>query len=296
MNDARSLTLSLRGAWHGRYGAAPCPICQPERRRGQNALTLSDAPGGRLLAHCKKSGCSFIDLARALGLAPGDFTRPDSAEIARAEAQARAEAEKRAKQALALWREAVPIGGTPAEAYLRNRGLSLDLPDTLRFHPEAWHGPTARRLPAMVALVEGCNLPALHRTWLKPDGTGKAEVEPAKAMLGAVQGGAVRLLEAQGRLVVAEGIETALSLACGLLPGAMSLWAALSTSGFRGLRLPGNPGSLTIATDSDDGGAGRSAGHALAERAYALGWTVSLLPAPEGRDWNDVLTMKGAQA
>ena len=26
----------------------------------------------------------------------------------------------------------------------------------------------------------------------------------------------------------------------------------------------------------------------------ALGWTVSLLPAPDGRDWNDILMLKGA--
>lgn len=294
MTDARSLTLSLAGVWHGRYGAAPCPICQPDRHKGQNALTLSDAPGGRLLAHCKKGRCSFADLARALGLVPGDFTRPDPAEISRAEAMARVEAEKRARHALALWSQAVPISGTPAETYLRGRGLSLDLPATLRFHPAAWHGATARTLPAMVALVEGCDLPAVHRTYLRPDGSGKAAVEPAKAMLGGVQGGAVRLMEAQGRLVVAEGIETALSLASGLLPGAMRLWAALSTSGLRGLRLPTEPGALTIATDGDD--AGRSAGHDLATRAHYLGWKVSQLPAPDGRDWNDILTMKGDAA
>lgn len=294
MYDARSLTLSLGGRWHGRCGAAPCPICQPDRRIGQNALTLADAPGGRLLAHCKKSGCSFADLARAMGLAPGDFPRPDPAELARAAAEARAEAEKRARQALALWREAVPIQGTPAAAYLRNREITCDLPASLRFHPEVWHGPTARRWPALVALVEGCDLLAVHRTWIRPDGAGKADLDPNKAMLGGVQGGAVRLLKAQGRLVVAEGIETALSLACGLLPGTMTLWAALSTSGLRGLRLPPNPAALTIATDGDE--AGRSAGYALAERAHALGWKVSTLAAPEGRDWNDILTMKGDAA
>ena len=296
MNDARSLTLSLGGKWHGRYGAAPCPICQPDRRKGQNALTLSDAPGGRLLAHCKKGACSFADLARALGLSPGDFTRPDPAERTRAEALARAEAGKRAGQALALWSESLPINGSPAETYLRGRGLSLDLPANLRFHPACWHGATARPLPAMIALVEGCAFPAVHRTYLCPDGSGKAPVEPAKAMLGGVQGGAVRLSEVQGRLVVAEGIETALSLARVrvFVSEPMTLWAALSTSGLRGLRLPSKPGALTIATDGDE--AGRSAGHALAERASALGWKVSLLPAPEGRDWNDVLTMKGDAA
>ena len=58
------------------------------------------------------------------------------------------------------------------------------------------------------------------------------------------------------------------------------------------LHLPPKPGELTIATDGD--GAGRAAGYALAERAHALGWKVSTLPAPEGRDWNDFLAMKRA--
>jgi hypothetical protein len=44
-----------------------------------------------------------------------------------------------------------------------------------------------------------------------------------------------------------------------------------------------------IATDSDDSGAGRDAGDTLARTAHALGWNVSLMPAPEGMDWNDAL-------
>ena len=39
---ARNFTENLRGIWHQSYGCAPCPVCQPEGRRGQNALTLSD--------------------------------------------------------------------------------------------------------------------------------------------------------------------------------------------------------------------------------------------------------------
>lgn len=41
-----------------------------------------------------------------------------------------------------------------------------------------------------------------------------------------------------------------------------------------------------MAADGD--AAGREAAHALATRAHAQGWAVSLLPAPEGLDWNDV--------
>ena len=107
---------------------------------------------------------------------------------------------------------------------------------------------------------------------------GKADVEPAKAMLGASAGGAVRLFGGPGPLVVAEGIETALSLSSGLLRATAQVWAALSTSGIRGLRLPAQPARLTIAPDGDT--PGRDAAHAFAERADALGWRVSLLPAP----------------
>lgn len=76
----------------------------------------------------------------------------------------------------------------------------------------------------------------------------------------------------------------------------MAVWAALSTSGMSGLRLPDQAGALIVAVDADP--AGQSAGHKLAERATALGWTVTLLLPPAGAgDWNDILrNRKGAAA
>jgi hypothetical protein len=109
-----------------------------------------------------------------------------------------------------------------------------------------------------------------------------------------VAGGAVRLLGGGNRLAVCEGIETGLSLASGLANGSPTVWATLSTSCMKRLLLPASPGNLLIATDGDE--AGRVAGNVLGERANAMGWKVSLLPAPEGRDWNDVLRMKGRAA
>ncbi len=295
MSDARTLTLALRGKWYRSYGLACCPA-HGDRTP---SLTLADAPDGRLLLSCKV-GCSFLDVLGALrdrGLVDRqDRPQPPSAsEIARRRAEDEAEAVKRERQAVAVWREALPVHGTSAETYLRGRGITCPLPDTLRFHPECWHGAIARRIPAMVARVDGLARLAVHRTYLRADGTGKADVEPPKAMLGAAMGGAVCVREAEGPLVVAEGIETALSLASGLLSRPATVWAALSAAGLAGLRLPdGIAHRLTIAPDGDK--AGREAAHKLAERASALGWTVSLLPAPEGRDWNDVLAMKGAAA
>ncbi|WP_146590129.1 DUF7146 domain-containing protein [Puniceibacterium confluentis] len=290
MNCARTLTSELGGKWYRRYGVAPCPVCQPEGRKGQNALTVADGDDGRLLLHCKKSGCTFRDIAAASGITRGSYTPPDPGELARRRAEEQAEVVKRVAQARHLWDAAAPVTGTLAETYLRGRGITCPLSQTLRFAPACWH-PTARRFPALVALVEGGGGFAVHRTYLRADGTGKAAVEPAKAMLGATAGGAVRLSEGVGRLVVAEGIETALALSCGLLSGPATIWSALSTSGIRALRLPDRPYKLTIAADGDI--PGRDAAHALAERAHALGWVVSLLPAPEGQDWNDILNMKG---
>ena len=102
----------------------------------------------------------------------------------------------------------------------------------------------------------------------------------------------MRLADGPGRLVVAEGVESALSLASGLLDGPATIWAALSTSGLRGLHLPAEPGRLTIAADGDK--PGREAAHALAERAHGLGWTVGFLDPGGGRDFNDILTGKAA--
>ncbi|WRH64419.1 MAG: toprim domain-containing protein [Fuscovulum sp.] len=114
-------------------------------------------------------------------------------------------------------------------------------------------------------------------------------------MWGTNKGGAIRLSEGGGRLVVAEGIETALSLLCGLLDGPFTLWAGGSTSGLRGLSLPPVPGSLIIGRDN--GKPGGDAAFALAERATSLGWAVSILTPPDCYpDFNDMLTGKAVAA
>ena len=292
MTEAQRITAALGGKWYRRYGVARCPA-HGDRRP---SLTLSDGPNGRLLAHCK-TGCSFADVLaalRGLGIVEvGRLPQTDPAELARYQEEQRREAEKKARQALGVWTEAQPIGGTIGETYLRGRGITCPLPETLRFHPECWHGATAKRLPAMVARIDGAEGFAVHRTYLAADGSGKAQVDPAKAMLGAVAGGAVRLSEGHEALAVAEGIETALSLSCGLLCGAVAVWAGLSAAGLSGLHLPARRCKLIIAPDGD--ATGHGVAHDLAERATALGWHVSLFPAPAGQDWNDVLqSMKGA--
>jgi len=186
-----------------------------------------------------------------------------------------------------LWEAAQPIAGTMAEAYLRARAITCALPDTLRFIPDIHHTPSNSWGSAMVANVEATG--GAHRTFF--DKQGKRLKKSAKMMLGPCSGGAVHLSSDPGPLVVCEGIETGLSLLCGLLSGPAAIWAALSTSGVKALELPPDPGKLVIAMDGDD--AGRQAGNLLAQRAWMQDWQVSLLAGPDGQDWNDVLVENG---
>lgn len=280
--NAQTLTQTLGGEWRGHTGLAPCPVCQAERRRDQRGLSIR-AEGSALLAFCHKSGCDFRDVVRAAGLPP-DALRVDPQAAREADTKREAYAMDQLAKARRLWASCKPLQGTKGETYLRGRGIICPLPASLGWAADAFHGPSARWLSAMVGDV---STGGVHRTYFEK--SGERITGQAKMMQGPCAGGAVVLSEGLGPLVVCEGIETGLSLLSGFLAGPATVWAALSTSGMKAVALPKLPGELIIATDSDDAGAGWLAGVVLATRADALGWAVSVLPAPEGRDWNDVL-------
>ncbi|MEO1512865.1 MAG: toprim domain-containing protein, partial [Planctomycetota bacterium] len=271
---------------HGGSGNAPCPVCQPDGRRDQRALAVSDS-AGKLLMHCHRSGCDFRDILAALegrGL-PLTVTSPEPMRAAlQVEAELR---ERRTAQARRLWAETVPAESTLVERYLRARRIKGPIPPSIRFAPDCWHA-SAVRAPAMVAAVmlDGFDEPvAVHRTYLAEPGR-KAGFAPNKAMLGPVRGGAVRLSDGAGPIVVVEGIETGLSLAQYLALDRPRVWAALSASGVAGLRLPPDVDEVVPAPDGDD--AGIDAAHKLGLRASRLGWRVRIMPPPgDGLDWND---------
>lgn len=281
MTDPQKFTRELGGKWMKSYGTAPCPVCQSERRKDQNALTIT-AKRKKLLLNCKKSNCDFRDILDAARVDIKSFETDPVAvlELERAQAEQAARSLNRARSA---WNVGQPITHTLGEAYLRARGIMCDLPDSLRWVPDVYHTPSGRLCAAMVASVQPTG--GVHRTFFTKQG--ERLTQSAKMMLGPCGGGAVRLSLAPGPLLVCEGIETGLSLLSGLLSSPATVWAALSTSGMRGLHLPPAPGKLIVATDGDT--PGREAGSVLANRARAHGWQVGLMPAPDGQDWNDVL-------
>jgi hypothetical protein len=279
--NAETLTRDLGGLWRNGRGQAPCPVCQPERRRDQNALSITTG-SGKLLLHCFKTRCSFTAIAEAAGAPLAEVQIDPAAQREHERKQAEYQAAKLAK-ARSLWERARPIEGTKAAAYLRGRGITIPLPGTLRFVPDLHHSPTTSWGCAMVADVQPTG--GVHRTFFTKQGQ-RVSKSP-KLMLGPCNGGAVRLSAGAGPLYVTEGIETGLSVLQLVADRSPSVWAALSSSGIKGLRLPDRPGELVIASDGDD--AGSEAAQVLAQRAATLGWDVGLMPAPTGKDWNDVL-------
>jgi Toprim domain len=100
----------------------------------------------------------------------------------------------------------------------------------------------------MIAAVTDLDgrITGMHRTWLAPDGFGKAPVDTPRRAMGSLLGHAVRFGTADDALAVGEGIETMLSLRCAL--PAMPMAAALSANHLAALLLPLTLRRLYIAT------------------------------------------------
>ena len=197
-----------------------------------------------------------------------------------------------------LFAASVPVAGTLADTYLRSRGITRGAPSaTFRFHPKCWHRDEGQTKsvprPALIAAVtDGAGvLQGVHRTWLAPDGQGKAAVETQRRAMGHLLGNAVRLSPQGENLVVGEGIETMLSIR-EVAPG-LPVWAALSSGHLGAVLLPDGLQRLYIAIDRDP--AGQSAAERLTTKASKVGIAVRVLE-PRLGDFNDDLRADGPEA
>lgn len=297
MSEAKDIVQALGGEWRSGYGLAPCPICQPEGRLDQRGLSVKDS-AGRTLLTCHKSGCPapdiFTDLrGRGIVRGHGQKVQRSPEEIEREKQSKLLKRQRTLQYCDELFSQAVPIAGTPAQTYLEGRGIKAQwnkMRQTLRFHPALPHGGSKQNLPAMVARLRGpCGRSAgLHRTYLKPDGSGKADLRGgAKMMLGPCGGSAVRFGPDRPIIALAEGIETALSIG---MASRLTVWATLSTSGLKGLILPPAPVAEVIVIAADHDPAGLAAAEQTAARLENEGRAVSIIaPRVEGMDFNDML-------
>ncbi|MBN9259110.1 MULTISPECIES: toprim domain-containing protein [unclassified Mesorhizobium] len=204
-----------------------------------------------------------------------------------------------AERARRLLRMTQPLAGTLADDYLRQRGiLRASLHPALRFHTSCYYrdlvtGRTSS-YPALIAAVTDRfgAVTGVHRTWLDPEGEGKAKVDDPRRALGGLLGNAVRFrFPAHGPVPVmaaGEGLESILSLSH-VMPG-MAMVSALTANHLAAFLLPARCERLYIAADAD--AAGRHGIERLSRRAQALG-ILPLVLTPELGDFNEDLRRLG---
>lgn len=283
---------AIAGALHGRKRGSAWTARCPAHDDRDPSLSISISKEGKTLIHCH-AGCSqdrVIEALTDLGLW-NRRENPDQARLRVLTEDFHVYEAKRQALALEIWNSTVPAIGTLAETYLAGRAVTLPIPERLRFHDALAHTPTGTGAPAMVALVTDIDDKplAVHRTYLSRDGSGKADLDPARMTLGACHGGGVRLgrIRHYHWLAVGEGIETTLSVmqACGL-----SGLAALSAVGLRNLVLPLEANLILLCADHDENGTGKNAADAARARFRAEGRRVRIIVPPDrGNDFNDQL-------
>jgi hypothetical protein len=194
-----------------------------------------------------------------------------------------------------LFAMAQPITGTIVETYLRTRGITaLHETGCLRFHPRCYYRRDERAptetWPAMIAAVTDLDghLTGAHRTWLAPDGCGKAPIDTPRRAMGDLLGHGVQFGVVTDTMAAGEGIETMLSLRMALpfLP----MVAALSSAHLAALLFGPDLRRLYIARDADP--AGDAARDILVERACSAGIEAISL-SPTLGDFNDDLRQFG---
>lgn len=252
------------------------------------------------------------------------------AKARQAEAAEKADAVQKRRRAMEMFLASKPIAGSLAETYLAARGVPLsqvpNLESDLRFASrlEWWRGAEWREdhgrrvkvrpgpeFPAMVAAVRNLqgDILAVHCTFLRFDGSGKADVENAKLMYGSVAGCVVRLTRGpanlsldeaalSGRsdiLVIAEGIETGLSVA--IAAPEARVWAATSLSNIGNAPVwHAAVRAVLIAADNvapDASAAARAQAEEQLERARdklaVHGVPVDIMRPHAGGDFNDLI-------
>ena len=297
MTTARQITAARKGRWHGSYGMAFCPSHadgktpslkvsdDPEKSDGIDLHCFAGCPwetvkhdlvrGGLLKAREPKSGTSWPKLKF-----PGQEPPPP-------------QDDNRQEAATEIWQSTEPIENSLAATYLGSRGLHPSWPGWLRYHGALRHGPTNLRFPALVAGVTNGDgqFCAVHRTYLKLDGSGKVAVSAPKMALGSLQDGVVRLGRAGKVLGLAEGIESALS-AQQLFE--LPLWAVLG-SRFDRVAIPASV--IEVQIFGDNGDKGHEAAEKATKRFTEDAHRVAIRYPPEQfGDWNDALRAIGGAA
>lgn len=278
-DQADRIVRQLGGKWQGSSAMCRCPA------HTDGSPSLSVRVGERaVLFHCF-AGCTteaiIAELRSGKILAPTDHDPGQ-----RVDSKANLN-----RLALAVWRHARPLPGTLADRYLRE-GRAI-IPDGInaRFDPrcQCGAGDAKAFAPALIVPIEtDAGVIAIHRTFLSPDGRGKAAMDEPKRMLGNPGVGAVRWggIPIDGVLRLAEGVEDAASVMNMLGPDRF-VWPVLGIERYQTVAIPESIHTVIIYSQH-----GAEAARAI-ERArphlIANDRKLVVKLPPHAGDWNDLL-------
>ncbi len=216
-------------------------------------------------------------------------------------AERASEQQQRIARAQRIHRETRPIEGTLAERYLReHRAIKGPLPPSLRYHPRLLHPENRCYYPALVASSTDMNgqLQAVQAIYLDPHTAQKARVSSPKLTYGVLAYGAVTLSEGSHKrhMAVAEGIETALSIAQARPD--LTVYAALGSNNVA--RVPLHPDTQSVLICADHDGPGSASEQKMAQAAKQLSAqgvdVFHVMPTALKTDFNDLLQLEGIAA
>lgn len=286
----------------GRHG--PCPLCKGGRDRfrfddrnqdGTWFCSQCGAGDGVSLV-MKMAGLDFKAAADELTRRVQGAPPPEKARSRRTDDQ-RQEAMNR------LWALGRPLQvGDPVWRYLtERRGLPAFVLETreircvpqARFLPDPKDRSRSVLLPCMIARVRDPDgRPVnVHRTYLTEDGSDKAPYADCRKLMGGAlpRGSAIRFgTVSDGRIGVAEGIETALSAAALFN---VPTWAMINADNMMAFQ-PLDDTTTFVFGDADVNYVGQAAAYTLAKRIVLTKkneHAAKVHIPPLGMDWNDKL-------
>lgn len=242
-------------------------------------------------------GVGFLDAVQRI--TNGDFALVEPIDRKNMERIERAERIAAIAEAKRQWVSARSIEGTPAEVYLRSRGITGPVPWSIRFTyaPVRFDKGTGKAGPRLPALIAACQdrsgmIIGVQRVFLTREGT-KARMSNPKLSLGQTRGCALRLGPVARRIILCEGPEDGLTLRQRY--PRESVWVSLGTGGMPFVELPDEVEEVALAGDNNAPGrlAIEAASTAFEEQKRRVR---KFFPAPEFEDFNAELVAQLASA
>jgi DNA primase len=296
LSDAVSRRTKLRKAGRNKVGL--CPF----HNERSPSFYVYDATDGYHCFGCGANGdiikfvmeTERVDFPTACNMiTSGDLPVVPEAEKAKAAEEDAAERAAAIDLAHGVWEDSRAADGTPAETYLRSRGITI-LPKRFRFVlTPTWYdmktGECGKCVPALVCLITDVadDFLGVQRIFLRDGGRAKANMKNPKLSLGRPAGGAIRIGPPREHVTMVEGPEDGASVAQELGRD-QSVWVACGTSMMPRMVFPPEVRKLTIGGDNNK--AGRAAAQAAKVAQQQRGLEVrAVYPDDAFGDWNDQL-------